>query len=82
MTFYRPQNNDMTQNLTEASDQHDMIISAIERGDDLAAAQLAEDHWNLSRNQIEMFVMPEALQVQLGTFARKDTARGANDPHF
>ena len=31
-----------------------------------AAAQLAEDHWNLSRDQIELFVMPDALDVPMG----------------
>ncbi|MCA0930346.1 GntR family transcriptional regulator [Ruegeria profundi] len=66
MTFYRPQTAKMPDNLSEASRQHDAIIAAIEAGDEAAAAQLAEDHWNLSRDQIEMFVMPAALDVPLG----------------
>lgn len=70
MTFYRPQSAKMTENLSEASAQHDAIIAAIEAGDDQAAAKLAEDHWNLSRDQIEMFVMPDALDVPMGSFSR------------
>ena len=66
MTFYKPQNNDMAENLSEASAQHDAIIAAIEARDAEAAARLALDHWNLSRGQIELFVMPNALDVALG----------------
>ncbi|SMO58026.1 GntR family transcriptional regulator [Ruegeria faecimaris] len=66
MTFYRPQSGRMVENLSEASQQHDAIIDAIETRDETAAAQLAEDHWNLSRDQIELFVMPDALDVPMG----------------
>ncbi|MBE1284393.1 MAG: FCD domain-containing protein [Rhodobacteraceae bacterium] len=74
MTFYRPQNSDMADNLTEASRQHDAIIAAIEAGDEDEAGKLAVDHWNLSRDQIEMFVMPTALDVPMGTVSRKHPA--------
>ena len=69
MTFYRPQDDKMVDNLTAASDQHDAIITAIENGDEASAAQLATDHWNLSRHQIELFVMPGQLDIPLGTFS-------------
>ncbi len=69
MTFYRPQDHKMVENLTAASDQHDAIITAIENRDEVAAAQLATDHWNLSRHQIELFVMPGQLDIPLGTFS-------------
>jgi len=74
MTFYRPQDNAMAENLNEASAQHDAIIAAIEARDETAAAQLAIDHWNLSRDQIEMFVMPTGLDVPLGSVTRKTPA--------
>lgn len=70
MTFYQPQDPRMVENLAEASEQHDEIIDAIEKHDEIAAEQLAIDHWNLSRNQIEMFVMPSRLNMPLGTLAR------------
>lgn len=66
MTFYQPQSNAMADNLQTASDQHDQIIAAIEARDAAAAADLAEAHWNLSRNQIELFVMPAGLDARLG----------------
>ncbi|MTI09735.1 GntR family transcriptional regulator [Curvivirga aplysinae] len=71
MTFYRPNNTDMKENLSEASNQHDAIIEAIEAGDENAAAQLAIDHWNLSRDQIEMFVTPSSLEIPLGSVSMK-----------
>ncbi|TMV08932.1 GntR family transcriptional regulator [Ruegeria sediminis] len=74
MTFYRPRDAKMAENLSLASQQHDAIIAAIEDGDDAAAAQLAIDHWNLSRDQIELFVMPSGLDVPLGSAAGKTPA--------
>ena len=66
MTFYRPQNARMSENVSLASDQHDQIIAAIEARDEISAAQLADEHWKLSRDQIELFVMPDALDAPLG----------------
>jgi DNA-binding GntR family transcriptional regulator len=66
MTFYRPHNAKMTENLGKASEQHDAIIESIEAGDAAAAGKLAGDHWNLSRGQIESFVMPSGLDLPLG----------------
>lgn len=80
MTFYQPGNAETTAKLGEASDQHDRIIDAIEARDVAAAAQLAEDHWALSRNQIEMFAMPSSLAVQMGTFTHNGPERGPDDP--
>lgn len=74
MTFYRPQDKVMAENVATAADQHDRIIAAIEAGDEALAAQLAEDHWTLSRDQIELFVMPAALDVPLGTAPRQTPA--------
>ena len=51
------------------------MIAAIEAGDEDRAAQLAIDHWELSRGMIEMFVTPKSLDVQLGSPASTGTAR-------
>lgn len=67
MTFFRPQDTEMAENLTLASQQHDAIIAAIAAGDEDAAGALAISHWNLSRDRIEQFVMPHALDLELGT---------------
>lgn len=74
MTFYRPRDEAMARNVTEAADQHDAIIAAIEAGDADKAAALATQHWNLSRNQIELFVMPGGLDLPLGAPPRIATA--------
>ena len=65
MSFFRPQSATQTERLDQASQQHDAIITAIEAGDAAAAAQLAEDHWNLSRDQFESYVMPAPLEADL-----------------
>ncbi|RYG90337.1 GntR family transcriptional regulator [Loktanella sp. IMCC34160] len=67
MTFYQPRTDTMADNLSTASHQHDQIIAAIEARDPDSAARLADDHWKLSRDQIEMFVMPGGLTAPLGT---------------
>lgn len=74
MSFYRPRTNQMVQNLDTARHHHDLIIAAIEAGDEYRAAELAEEHWALSRDQIELFVMPAALDAPLGEITRKTSA--------
>jgi len=66
MTFYRPRDACMTENLGRASEQHEAIIASIEAGDAETATKLATDHWNLSRGQIELFVMQAGLDLSLG----------------
>ncbi|MRU13919.1 GntR family transcriptional regulator [Roseovarius sp. A21] len=73
-TFFRPQTGEMAENLDRASQQHDAIIAAIEARDEVAAAQLAEDHWNLSRHQFEIFVMPAGMDQPLGALPRSTPA--------
>ncbi len=71
MTFYRPTSNEMATNVSESADQHDEMIAAIEARDDQRAAALADAHWALSREQIERFVMPPALDVPLGSMSTR-----------
>lgn len=65
MTFYRPRTPEMESNLTRAADQHDAIIEAIADGNADEAELLAIEHWNLSRHQIELFLVPDALDLTL-----------------
>lgn len=74
MTFYRPNDKEMVDSLAIASQQHDAIIAAIKSGDETIAARLAVEHWNLSRNKIELFVMPAGLDMPIGTTLRKTPA--------
>lgn len=65
-TFYRPRTAQMRKSLATAADQHDQMIESIETGDEDRAAQLAIDHWELSRGMIEIFVTPKGLDAPLG----------------
>jgi len=66
MTFFRPKNRVRDDRLKLASDQHEAMIAAIETGNEERAAELALEHWALSRDQIELFVMPAGLEAPLG----------------
>ncbi|WP_428670231.1 GntR family transcriptional regulator [Roseibium sp.] len=66
MTFFRPKSGAKEDRLSLACQQHDEMIAAIETGDETRAAELALEHWALSRDQIELFVMPEGLEAPLG----------------
>jgi DNA-binding GntR family transcriptional regulator len=66
MTFYKPNSAHRLQTLKEASTHHDQIIDAIARGDENHAADLAELHWDLSREEIETFALPQSLDAGLG----------------
>lgn len=74
MIFFRPSTDAMADSLSRACSQHDAIIAAIEAGDEVRAGALADDHWSLSRDQIEMFVMPDALDMPLGTAPERTSA--------
>lgn len=66
MSFYNPRNQSMAEQRSIAADQHDQFIDLIEKGDADGAAQLALDHWELSRAEIESFVTPVGMQIPLG----------------
>lgn len=66
MTFYDPTDDSRKTEVDLARSQHDAIIDALAARDAARAGALAEDHWQLSRHQIEKFVTPQALDVPLG----------------
>ncbi|MEM8577245.1 MAG: GntR family transcriptional regulator [Pseudomonadota bacterium] len=74
MTFYQPQDAAQASNIAAASAQHWHIIEAIAQRDAERAAALAHDHWQLSRHEIERFVLPGPLDEALGP----PPARGAS----
>ena len=61
-TFYRPQNGDMMQRLKTAVEHHDGFIRAIESRDEQAGVDLVFDHWELSRENMEMYIAPQAME--------------------
>lgn len=78
MSFYNPRNRAMAQARSVAADQHDRIIELIEKGDVEASGQLAIDHWELSRAEIESFVTPEGMRIPLGRAPGERRQKGAS----
>jgi DNA-binding GntR family transcriptional regulator len=66
MSFYNPRNQSLAEQRSVAADQHDQFIDLIAKGDVEGAGQLAIDHWELSRAEIESFVTPVGMQIPLG----------------
>lgn len=64
-TFYRPKNETMQENLEEAADHHDAMILCIEQGNAEGMVGLIREHWELSREHMEMFVRPDPLPVDM-----------------
>ncbi len=49
-----------------AAGQHDEMIDAIETRQPARAVELTLEHWNLSRGEIERYVYPDPLPVDIG----------------
>lgn len=66
-TFYRPQNTREEGLVTKACDQHDAMISAIAGQEPALAVDLTLQHWDLSKDQIERFVRPDPLPLDVAS---------------
>lgn len=73
-TFYRPIAPTDLKLVETAAAQHDQMIDAIDAHDVQRVTDLTLEHWDLSRDQMERFVRPDPLPVDLLT--QKDTAHG------
>ncbi len=60
-TFFRPRNEDMEARLKAADGHHDAFIEAIAAHDEDAVVNLVFEHWELSRENMEMFIAPAPL---------------------
>lgn len=60
-TFWRARDEDMASRISAAADQHDRFIELIEAGDEEGVVALTRDHWQLSRDHMEMYVRPDPL---------------------
>ena len=60
-TFFRPKNDEMREDLALAVEHHDAFIEAVGRHDEDAVVHLVFDHWELSRENMEMFVAPQGM---------------------
>ncbi|MER9366946.1 GntR family transcriptional regulator [Mesorhizobium sp. M0518] len=62
-TFFRPRSADMRNRLQLAVEHHDGFISAIGAHKEDAVVDLVFEHWELSRENIEMFIAPQGLKA-------------------
>ena len=64
-TFFDPQSDLDQARIAQAVDQHDAMISAIEAKQASLAIDLTLQHWDLSRNEMEKYVRPDPLPLDV-----------------
>jgi len=62
--FYRIQKPMSRGRIEKACEQHDAMIEAIENREPAAAVEQTIAHWELSRDEIDKYVMPDALPIE------------------
>jgi DNA-binding GntR family transcriptional regulator len=69
-TFFRPTTDDTRNRLQLAVEHHDGFIAAIAAHDEDAVVDLVFEHWELSRENMELFIAPEGMKAD----AQADTS--------
>ena len=64
-TFFAPKSEADKTRVGKAIEQHDAMISAIEAQEPSLATDLTLQHWDLSRDQLEKFVRPDPLPIDV-----------------
>jgi DNA-binding GntR family transcriptional regulator len=64
-TFFRPRDEDTEQRLQLSAEHHDSFIEAIENRDESAVVDLVFEHWELSRENMEIFIAPHGIKADL-----------------
>ncbi|WP_420863137.1 GntR family transcriptional regulator [Algirhabdus cladophorae] len=64
-TFFAPQSEADQTRVSKAIEQHDAMISAIEAQETALAIDLTLQHWDLSRDQLEKYVRPDPLPLDV-----------------
>ncbi len=64
-TFFAPQSESDKTRVNKAIEQHDAMISAIEAQEPALATDLTLQHWELSRDQLEKYVRPDPLPLDV-----------------
>lgn len=62
-TFFHPHDEDTNNRLRLSVEHHDAFIAAIVAQDEDAVVDLVFDHWELSRENMEMFIAPAPLKA-------------------
>ena len=74
-TFFRPTDDHMEVNLKTACEHHDAFIEAIASRDQAAMVRLVSEHWELSRQDMQMYLAPKGLENEALSRTRKVAAR-------
>jgi len=69
--FYQLDDKPSRHRIQQACEQHDAMIAAIEKHDAAATVALTIDHWELSRSEIDKYVMPDALPIDEFTYQKR-----------
>lgn len=70
-TFFAPSTEADQARVRKAVEQHDAMISAIEAQEPSVAIDLTLQHWDLSRDQMERFVRPDPLPLDIVSIKEK-----------
>lgn len=62
-TFFRPRNSEMERLLALSIEHHDRFIDAIAAQEEETVVDLVFDHWELSRENMELFIAPQGLKA-------------------
>ena len=65
LTFYKRVSPEDAMRIAQASTQHQALIRAIAAQDPALAADLTLQHWDLSRDEMERFVRPDPLPLDV-----------------
>ena len=65
--FYRVREASSRQRIAKASEQHDAMIEAIEQRNPTMCVDLTMQHWELSRAEMDKYVLPDPLPINIAT---------------
>lgn len=60
-TFWKKSSEDQADRMQQASQDHDQLIAAIAAHDAEAAVEITVNHWHLSKDHIDVFIMPDPI---------------------
>lgn len=80
-TFFRPATAEMEDNLAKSCLHHDRMIEALAQRDETAMVNLVFEHWDLSRQNMELFIAPKALTSETNrrVAARRDSEESLSE---
>ncbi len=62
-TFFRPRDAEMERRLRLSVGHHDGFVAGIAAHDEETVVDLVFDHWELSRENMELFIAPQGLKA-------------------